>query len=105
MKILESKMTSTMKLNGLDPTDISHLMETIEMKWNESMSILEEINSSSDRRDLERRACEELSTLRDVHDGYDKYIQNAEELSLNDTQKLSMQMETNKVNLSGLIWI
>lgn len=87
-----------MKLNGLDPTDISHLMQSIETKWNENMSLLEEINSSSDRRDFERRAVEELSTLRDVHDGYNKYIQSAEELSLNDSQKLSMQLETNKVN-------
>lgn len=89
-----------MKQNGLNPADISSLMQSVEIRWSESMSILEEINSSSnDQRDLERRAIEELSTLKDVHDGYNKYIQNADELSMNDTQKLSMQLETNRVSL------
>lgn len=100
MKILETQMASAMKQNGLNSEEMNNLMQTVEIRWNESMNILEEINSSPDQRGLERRTIEELSTLRDVHDGYNKYIQNADELSINDTQKLSMQLETNRVSLN-----
>ena len=87
-----------MKTNGLDSTDISHLMDSIENKWKENVQYVDEINTNQDKNDLDRRAFEELSTLRDVYEGYNKYIQNAESLSLDDVQKLTLQLETNKVN-------
>lgn len=48
-----------------------------------------------------RKASEELATLRDVYDGYHRYITSAEQLSY-DPQKLNLQVETNKVKLKGM---
>ncbi|CAF0734079.1 unnamed protein product [Brachionus calyciflorus] len=102
IKFLTNKMSTTMRLNGLDPSEISSLTDAIEQKWKENVHIFEELNSNQDKNGLDRRAFEELSTLRDVFDGYNKYIQNAEPLSVDDIQKLSIQLETNKVKQKGM---
>ena len=47
-----------------------------------------------------RQLAEELATLRDVHEGYHRYILGADMLAAEE-QKLGLQLETNKVSTSA----
>lgn len=71
------------------------MLEEINARWQKSKCYVDETSKSLEKSQLARRVAEELSTLRDVHEGYQKYINNAERFS-NDPQKLNLQLETNK---------
>lgn len=55
------------------------------------------MDKNSQSTQLKRKAMDELAELRDVYEGYQKYIVNAEQLSSNNSQKLNLQLETNEV--------
>ena len=67
------------------------------MKWHETRQYTDELAMSVEKKLLNHKAYDELATLRDVHEGYQRYINNADALS-NDAQKLNLQLETNKVD-------
>jgi hypothetical protein len=66
-------------------------------KWAETRAYIDTLAASLEKSCSHRKATEELATLRDVHEGYQRYINNAEPLSSDDAQKLNLQLETNKV--------
>lgn len=74
------------------------MMDNVNERWQQTKSYVDELTRNIERAQLSRRVADELSTLRDVHEGYQKYINNAERYS-NDPQKLNLQLETNKVEI------
>lgn len=74
------------------------MLENINARWQQTRSCVDDLSKSMEKSQIGRRVVEELSTLKDVHEGYQKYINNAERFS-NDPQKLNLQLETNKVRL------
>lgn len=77
------------------------MLENINARWQQTKACVDDLTKSLEKGQIVRRVAEELSTLRDVHEGYQKYINNAERFS-NDPQKLNLQLETNKVKLKGM---
>jgi len=71
-------------------------MEQTNKKWHDTRTYIDELAVSIEKKILNHRAFDELATLRDVHEGYQRYINNTELLST-DSQKLTFQLETNKV--------
>ncbi len=89
---------------SLDRTDLETLVQSINKKWTECRTVVEEQSRCLDKNYLIRKAVEELATLLDVHEGYQRYINSAEKIvpgRMSDTQKLDTQIETNKVKLKG----
>lgn len=84
-----------------NPSDIENILDQIAQKWLRVKQKLDEMGSSLERKVLTRRAHEELATLRDVYEGYNRYISQAEALG-NDEQKLNLQLETNRVSFTNL---
>ena len=78
------------------------LVKRITFKWNELQEYLNELARNTEKLLLIPKAYDELATLKDVHEGYQRYINNAESLSL-DVQKLNLQLETNRVKIYILI--
>ena len=70
-------------------------------KWSDTRRHVDEWSRNIDRNYLIRKASEELATLRDVHEGYQRYINTVEHIA-NDPQKLNLQIETNRVKLKGM---
>ncbi len=77
-------------------------MQQISFKWNELKEYLNELTKNTEKQLLIPKAYDELATLKDVHEGYQRYISNVESLSL-DVQKLNLQLETNKVLIYNFI--
>ncbi len=73
-------------------------VENMNTNWFETRNYVENLVKNVEKNYMHRKAYEELATLRDVHEGYQRYINTAEALSDEDSQKLSLQLETNKVN-------
>lgn len=71
-------------------------------KWHETRTYLDSLSIKLEKSYLGPKAVEELATLRDVHEGYQRYINSAESLST-DAQKLNLQLETNKVRFMSNI--
>ena len=65
-------------------------------KWSDTKKFIDELASNLDKNLLRNKVIEELATLKDVHEGYQRYIKNAEPLS-NDINKINSQIEANKV--------
>lgn len=82
--------------NG-DTSEIERKLNGINAQWSEMKTYVDELAKNTEKNFLSRKAAEELATLRDVHEGYQKYINNAEPLLTNDPQKLNLQSETNRV--------
>ena len=80
------------------------LVEQTNKKWHETRSFTEELANSVEKKLINHKAYDELATLRDVHEGYQRYINNADSLA-NDSQKLSLQLETNKVKNFSFFFI
>jgi hypothetical protein len=76
--------------------DIENILNQVAQKWARVKEKLDEMGASLERKVLTRRAHEELATLRDVYEGYNRYISQAEPLGT-DEQKLNLQLETNRV--------
>ena len=77
--------------------ELEKLVGAMNSKWAETRAYIDNLAVSLERSCAQRKATEELATLRDVHEGYQRYIKNAEPLSSDDPQKLNLQLETNKV--------
>ena len=73
-------------------------------KWQETRLLIDIQVKNVDKNILYRKASEELETLRDLHEGYNRYIKTVEILST-DPQKLYLQLETNKVNFIKKVFI
>ncbi len=84
------------KIADQDTTQLEALIQNINTKWFDSLHYVEDLSRNLESHFSSRKAHEELATLRDVHEGYQRYINNAEPLS-NEAQKLNLQLETNKV--------
>jgi len=78
--------------------ELSNKMEMLTKKWNATQQYLAKLEKAVEQGLLNRKASDELATLKDVHEGYQKYIYGSEELS-HDAQKLNFQLETNKVDM------
>ncbi len=81
-----------------DSSQLESLVEQTQLKWHETRKYTDELATSVESKLLSHKAHDELATLRDVHEGYQRYINNAEALSTTDAQKLNLQLETNKVS-------
>jgi hypothetical protein len=79
-----------------DTSNISHSIQTINIKWHETQDYLKELTKNTEKNFLIPKIYDELATLRDVHEGYQRYINSTDQLS-QDPQRLNLQLETNKV--------
>jgi hypothetical protein len=74
----------------------------MEQKWSSTKKYVEDLEIKLKRRSLQFKINEELATLKEVYEGYQRYINTAEPLSPHGT-KINMNIETNKViNLDKL---
>jgi hypothetical protein len=97
MMLIGRVQIEQMRKANENPSDIENILEKVTQKWLRVKEKLNEMSSSLERKVLTRRAHEELATLRDVYEGYNRYISQAEALG-NDEQKLNLQLETNRVS-------
>ena len=100
MRDIAHSLVESMKASEQDTSEIESLVQVMNSRWLETRSYIDSLASSLERSCSQRKASDELATLRDVHEGYQRYINSAEPLS-NDAQKLNLQLETNKVILQG----
>ena len=77
--------------------ELEKLVAAMNTKWAETRAYVDNLAVNLEKSCLQRKATDELATLRDVHEGYQRYINSAEPLSSDDAQKLNLQLETNKV--------
>jgi hypothetical protein len=84
-------------VEGDDASQLEDKIQSMNVKWAETKVYIDDLAKNLEKNYLNRKASEELATLRDVHEGYQKYINNAEPFS-SDVQKLNLQLETNRVS-------
>ncbi len=92
-------LAGRLEKEGKSTEELSNKMEVLTKKWHVTQQYLAKLEKSVEQGLLNRKACDELATLKDVHEGYQKYINASDELS-HDAQRLSLQLETNKVKNS-----
>ena len=71
-------------------------------KWFETKQIVNDSAKNFDKTLLKNKIYEELATLNDVYEGYQRYINNVEPIA-SDISKIEVQIETNKVILSPFL--
>ena len=71
-------------------------------KWFETKQIVNDSAKNFDKTLLKKKIYEELATLNDVYEGYQRYINNVEPIA-SDISKIEVQIETNKVILSPFL--
>lgn len=96
MNLIAHNLKQNMKSGNQDYGELESTVHSLNKKWSTARSHLDELSRTIERNCMMRKAQDEIATLRDVHEGYQKYIVNAEPIS-NDAQKLNTQLETNKV--------
>ena len=65
-------------------------------KWCDTKHFIDELAINLDKNLLKHKVMEELATLKDVYEGYQRYINDAEPLST-DTTRINAQVEANTV--------
>jgi bacterioferritin (cytochrome b1) len=101
--VLESMQAIAANLIGSgqvtkDASELESLVSGMLVKWEETKRYVNQLAVTLEKSCVSRRATDELVELRDVHEGYQRYIADAESLS-SDAQKLNLQLETNKVRI------
>ena len=85
-----------------DSTEIERNLDLVNHKWIETKQNVNELAKNLDKGLLNNKIYEELATLNDVHEGYQRYINTVEPVTL-DINKIDIQIETNKVNKFSII--
>ena len=96
MQLVANHLIEKMKSVEENFSELESVVKATLKKWNETQNYIFELAHTTERNFITRKALDELATLSDVHEGYQRYINTSEPLS-NDDQKLSLQLETNKV--------
>lgn len=73
----------------------------MEQKWSNTKQYVEDLQIKLKRNSLQFKINEELATLKEVYEGYQRYIHTVEPLS-QDSNKININIETNKVKLKGM---
>ena len=98
MNVIANHLAQSGNLSGPDQANLENNVQDINKRWSEVRNQVDELSRNLEKNYLTRKVNEELATLRDVHEGYQRYINNAEAVSA-DPQKLNLQLETNRVSL------
>jgi hypothetical protein len=101
MNTVAHALIKNMILDGQDHSQLDRTVSQLNKLWAETRAYLDEFSRNLERGCLTRKVHEEIATLRDVHEGYHRYINTVEPIA-NDPDKLSFQLETNKVKLKGM---
>ena len=97
LQIVGQNLIEGMRSADQDSQPLEQQIQEITLKWNDCRTQMDELMRNQEKIHLNRKIFEELATLRDVYEGYNRYIQSAEPLA-NDSQTLGLQVETNKVS-------
>lgn len=97
MKLVATHLIDKMKSVEENFSELENQVQITLKKWNETQDYIFELANVTERNLIRRKALDELATLKDVHEGYQRYINTSEPLS-DDDQKLNLQLETNKVS-------
>lgn len=97
LQIVGQNLIENMRSANEDSQPLEKQIQEMTLRWNDCRTQMDDLMRQQEKLQLNRKAYEELATLRDVYDGYERYIQSAEPLA-NDSQTLGLQVETNKVS-------
>ncbi len=71
-------------------------------KWFDTKQLVNDSAKNIDKKLLKNKIYEELATLNEVYEGYQRYINNVESIA-SDISKIEVQIETNKVSFIFVI--